>query len=61
MKKLFTTLLTLALLAALAVPACAVTPRYRPPKLPKVPAVQVHVELSEGYLERYLKEHPLNF
>lgn len=50
---------TLSLLAAMSVPAFAITPSYQSPNLPKISDVKVHIELPSGFWDEYFEEHPI--
>lgn len=50
---------TLSLLAAMSVPAFAITPSYQSPNLPKISDVNVHVELPSGFWDEYFEDHPI--
>lgn len=50
---------TLSLLAAMSVPAFALTPSYQAPQLPNISDVKVHVELPSGFWDEYFEEHPI--
>lgn len=60
MRKIIVFILTLALIASMAVSAYAVTPKweYKPVKLPDI---KVTIKIPESVFDNWFKEHPITF
>ena len=61
MKKMIVFALVLTMIISMAVIANAVTPVYKPPKLPeiKVDTSNVKVEVSQSFWDKWFAEHPV--
>ena len=61
MKKIFVFALVLTMIISIAVTANAVTPVYKPPKLPeiKVDTSNIKVEVSQSFWDKWFAEHPI--
>lgn len=61
MKKIIVFVLAIVLVIAMAVTASAVTPTYKPPKLPeiKVDTSSIKVEVSQSFWDKWFAEHPI--
>ena len=61
MKKIIVIALVLTMVIAMAVTANAVTPTYKPPKLPeiKVDTSNIKVEVSQSFWDKWFAEHPI--
>jgi hypothetical protein len=59
MKKIITFTLTLMLIAAMAVPAYAVTPGYKIPEVPQISQIKPKFDLGADFWERYWETHPI--
>ena len=62
MKKIIAFALVLTMILCMAVTANAVTPVYKPPKLPeiKVDTSNIKVEISRSFWDKWFAEHPIN-
>ena len=54
MKKIIAFALVLTMILCMAVTANAVTPIYKPPKLP-----EIKVEISQSFWDKWFAEHPV--
>lgn len=61
MKKIIVFALVLTMIISIAVTANAVTPVYKPPKLPeiKVDTSNIKVEVSQSFWDKWFAEHPI--
>jgi hypothetical protein len=59
MKKLISMLLVVLLIAAMTIPACAVTPKWEY-HAPKIPEVKPSIEIPNKVFDDWFKDHPLN-
>lgn len=61
MKKIIVIALVLTVMICMAVTANAVTPVYKPPKLPeiKVDTSNIKVEVSQSFWDKWFAEHPI--
>lgn len=61
MKKIIVFALALTMIISMAVTANAVTPVYKPPKLPeiKVDTSNIKVEVSQSFWDKWFAEHPI--
>lgn len=61
MKKFILFVLTLMLIASMAVTAFAATPKYQFPNLPEIPDISdnVEVEFPDNFWDNWFKEHPI--
>ena len=61
MKKIIVFALVLTMIISIAVTANAVTPVYKPPKLPeiKVDTSNIKVEVSDSFWDKWFAEHPV--
>ena len=61
MKKIIVFALVLTMILCMAVTANAVTPVYKPPKLPeiKVDTSNIKVEISQSFWDKWFAEHPI--
>lgn len=61
MKKIIVFALVLTMMICMAVTANAVTPVYKPPKLPeiKVDTSNIKVEISQSFWDKWFAEHPI--
>lgn len=61
MKKTIVFALVLTMILCMAVTANAVTPIYKPPKLPeiKVDTSNIKVEVSQSFWDKWFAEHPI--
>lgn len=61
MKKIIAFALVLTMILCMAVTANAVTPIYKPPKLPeiKVDTSNIKVEISQSFWDKWFAEHPI--
>lgn len=60
-RKLTIFMITLLLIACMAIPTFAATPRLKPPKLPKIPEIKVSIDLPDSVFDNWFKEHPIVF
>ena len=62
MKKIIAFALVLTMIVSMAVTANAVTPVYKPPKLPeiKVDTSNIKVEVSDSFWDKWFAEHPIS-
>lgn len=62
MKKIIAFALVLTMILCMAVTANAVTPIYKPPKLPeiKVDTSNIKVEVSQSFWDKWFAEHPIS-
>ena len=61
MKRIIIFILVLTMILCMAVTANAVTPIYKPPKLPevKVDTSSIKVEISQSFWDKWFSEHPV--
>lgn len=59
MKRIICMLLTVMLIAAMTVPACAVTPKWEY-HAPKIPEIKVSINIPQKVFDDWFKEHPIN-
>jgi len=59
MKKIFAILLAVMLIASMANPAYAVTPRFKIPEVPQISRIDFKVTLGEDFWNRYWEKHPI--
>jgi len=59
MKKILVFILAVMLLAAMAIPAYAVTPKFEY-KAVKIPEIKVETNFVQNIVSNWFKEHPLN-
>lgn len=61
MKRIIILILSLTMIISMAVTANAVTPVYKPPKLPeiKVDTSSIKVEVSQSFWDKWFAEHPI--
>lgn len=61
MKKIIAFALVLTMILCMAVTANAVTPIYKPPKLPeiKVDTSSIKVEISQSFWDKWFADHPI--
>lgn len=71
MKKFFVIAVAIMLVVAMAIPAGAVTPALKIPKMPSVSDIKINitvgsdkddtVKISEDFWNRWFKEHPIRW
>ena len=63
MKKILAIALAVLLIAAMAVPAYAVTPKYEFPDLPEIPDisddVKFEIDIPDSFWDKWFQEHPI--
>ena len=59
MKKILVFILAVMLLAAMAIPAYAVTPKFEY-KAVKIPEIKVETNFAQNIVSNWFKEHPLD-
>ena len=59
MRKIIALLLVLLLVAAMVVPAFAVTPKFEY-KAVKLPKIKVSIKIPDSVFENWFKEHPID-
>ena len=62
MKKILAILLAVLLIASMAVPAYAATPKMKVPDVPQVSRIKfdVKIELPGDFWSNWFKDHPIN-
>ena len=63
MKKILALILAVLLIASMAVPAYAVTPKYEFPDLPEIPDIsddiKIEIDIPDSFWDKWFQEHPI--